>query len=82
MKKKNETGPAKSELILHQMEAGKTKIKVHLQEETIWLTQKLMAELSRTTPQNITTHLRNIFNEGELDEAATCKGFLLGGVVA
>lgn len=79
MKKKNETGPAKSELILHQTEAGKTKIEVHLQEETIWLTQKLMADLFQTTPQNITADLRNIFNEGELDEAATCKGFYLEG---
>ncbi len=35
-----------------------------------------MAELFQTTPQNITIHLKNIFNEGELEEKATCKDFL------
>jgi hypothetical protein len=76
MKKKNEIAPVKSELILYQTEDGKTRIEVRLQNETVWLTQKLMAELFQTTPQNITTHLRNIFNEGELDEGTTCKDFL------
>jgi hypothetical protein len=73
---KNETKPMKSELILYQTQDGKTKVEVRLQDETVWLSQKLMAELFQTTPQNITTHLRNIFNEGELEEAATCKDFL------
>ncbi len=76
MKKKEEQTPAKSELILYQTEDGKTRIEVKLQDETVWLTQKLMAELFQTTPQNITTHLKNIFTEGELDESATCKDFL------
>jgi hypothetical protein len=74
--KKNEMKPLKSELILYQTEDGITRIEVRLQDETVWLTQKLMAELFQTTPQNITIHLRNIFNEGELDEGATCKNFL------
>ena len=52
------------------------KIEVRQQDETVWLTQKLMADLFQTTPQNITTHLRNIFNESELNEGATCKDFL------
>lgn len=76
MKKKEEQTPAKSGLILYQTEDGKTRIEVKLQDETVWLTQKLMAELFQTTPQNITTHLKNIFTEGELDESATCKDFL------
>ena len=76
MKKKKEQTPVKSELILYQTEDGKTKVEVRLQDETVWLTQKLMAELFQTTPQNITIHLRNIFNEGELDEGATCKDLL------
>ncbi len=74
--KKNGMKPSKSELILYQTEDGITRIEVRLQDETVWLTQKLMAELFQTTPQNITIHLRNIFNEGELDEGATCKDFL------
>lgn len=76
MKSKNEPAPVNSELILYLTEDGKTKIEVRLQDETVWLTQKLMAELFQTTPQNITIHLRNIFIEGELDEGATCKDFL------
>ncbi len=76
MKKKKEQVPLKSELILYQTEDGKTKVEVRLQDETVWLTQKLMAELFQTTPQNITIHLKNIFNEGELDERATCKYLL------
>ena len=74
-KKKNQQATI-SELILYQTEDGKTRIEVKLQEETVWLTQKLMAELFQTTPQNITIHLKNIFNEGELEETATSKDFL------
>ena len=65
-----------SEIIIYQTEDGDTKIDVRLDNETVWLTQKLMAELFQTTPQNITIHLRNIFEEGELDEISTCKDFL------
>jgi hypothetical protein len=65
-----------SEIILYQTEDGVTKIDVRLENETVWLTQKLMAELFQTTPQNITIHLKNIFEEGELDEISTCKDFL------
>jgi len=75
MKKKNWVS-SKGDLILYQTEDGKIRIEVRLQDETVWLTQKLMAELFQTTPQNITTHLKNIFHEGELDEQATCKDFL------
>lgn len=66
----------KSQIIIYQTENGETKLDVRFQDETVWLTQKLMAELFQTTSQNITIHLKNIFEEGELDEAATCKDFL------
>jgi len=65
-----------SSIILYQTEDGITKIDVRLENETVWLTQKLMAELFQTTPQNITIHLKNIFEEGELEEISTCKDFL------
>ena len=55
-----------TQLLIYQTESGDTKIEVRLEEETVWLTQKLMAELFQTTPQNITLHLKNIFEEGEL----------------
>ncbi|WP_139421305.1 virulence RhuM family protein [Chryseobacterium mulctrae] len=54
----------------------KVRVDVFLQNETLWLTQKAMASLFETTPQNITIHLKNIFESGELSEMATCKEFL------
>jgi len=66
----------KSQIIIYQTEDGKTKLNVKLKDETVWLTQKLMAELFQTTSQNITIHLKNIFQEEELEEKATCKDFL------
>ena len=66
----------KSQIIIYQTESGETKIDVRFQDETVWLTQKLMAELFQTTSQNITIHLKNIYEEFELEEDATCKDFL------
>ncbi|MFO7868303.1 MAG: RhuM family protein [Bacteroidales bacterium] len=66
----------KSQIIIYQTENGETKLDVRFQDETVWLTQKLMAELFQTSSQNITIHLKNIFEEGELIEDATCKDFL------
>lgn len=68
--------PPRSELLIYQTEDGRTRIQVRLEDETVWLTQADMARLFQTTPQNITLHLKNIFQEGELDEAANCKDFL------
>ena len=65
-----------SEIILYQTEDGRTRIQCRFENETIWLTQAQMAELFQTTPQNVTIHLRAIFAEGELVEAATCKDYL------
>jgi hypothetical protein len=65
-----------TQIIIYQTENGETKLDVRLENETVWLSQKLMAELFQTTPQNITIHLKNIFEEGELIESATCKDFL------
>jgi hypothetical protein len=76
MKKKGDSIPIKSNLLFYQTDDGKIRLEVRLQDETVWLTQKHMAELFQTTSQNITIHLKNIFNEDELDETATCKDFL------
>lgn len=65
-----------SQIVIYQTENGITKLEVRLENETVWLSQKLMAELFQTTPQNITIHLKNIYEEGELVEIATCKDFL------
>ena len=64
------------EILLYQGEDGRSRIEVRLIGETLWLTQNQMAELFRTTPQNITIHLKRIYQEGELDKAATCKEYL------
>lgn len=62
--------------LLYTSPDGDIRIDVRLEDETIWLTQKLIADLFQTTPQNITIHLKNIYEEGELEEKATCKDFL------
>ncbi len=65
-----------SQILIYQTEDGRTKIEVQLQDETVWVTQKHMAELFQTTVPNINLHLKNIFEEGELDTLATVKDFL------
>ncbi len=65
-----------SSIILYQTEDGRTRIQCHFDADTLWLTQAQMAELFQTTPQNVTIHLKAIFEEGELVEAATCKDYL------
>ena len=66
-----------SNLVFYQTEDGKQRIEVHLQDETVWLSQKLMAELFQTTPQNINIHLKNIFSEGEVVAEAVIKESLI-----
>lgn len=68
--------PKQNNFILYSTPEGEVKLNVLLQDETIWLTQKAMGILFDTTPQNITIHLKNIFESGELEEWATCKEFL------
>lgn len=62
-----------NDLILYTTEDGRSQIKLRAQEQTVWLTQLEMAELFDATKQNISLHLKNIFEDGELDPAATVK---------
>jgi hypothetical protein len=48
------------QFIIYQTEDGETKLDVRFENETVWLTQKLMAELFSTTPENILMYLKNI----------------------
>ena len=57
-------------------DAANQPAQVRLEGETVWLTQRQMAEVFSTTPENVVMHLQNIFHNGELDEAATAKDFL------
>ncbi len=68
--------PAREELLVYQTENGQVKIDVCLEDETIWLTRQMMAELLQTTQQNISQHIHNILDEGELAFSATHKRFL------
>src|ERR1700675_3333254 len=72
-----ETLSMNSSLLFYQTEDGKQRIEVRLENETVWLTQKLMSELFQTTPENITIHLKNIFSEGELDPNSVAKESLV-----
>lgn len=65
-----------NEIIIYQTQDGQTKIDVRIENETVWLTQNQMAELFQTTKQNISLHIKNIFEEGELTEASTVKDYL------
>lgn len=68
--------PPSGEFILYQTEDGHTRVECRFEAETLWLSQALMAELFQTTPQNITLHLKALYDDQELIEAATCKDFL------
>lgn len=63
-----------SEILIYQAEGQ--PVEVRLQSESVWLTQRQMAGVFDTTPENVLMHLRNIFSDGELDEVATAKDFL------
>ncbi|WP_100550899.1 virulence RhuM family protein [Caedibacter taeniospiralis] len=64
-----------SQFIIYQTEAGKTKIEVQLQDETVWLTQKSMAELFQVAKSTISEHIKHIYQEGELDQISTVRKF-------
>lgn len=63
--------------IMYTTDDGKVDIEVRLEDENVWLTQNSMAELFDTTRNNITMHIRNIFEEGELQESSVSKESLL-----
>jgi hypothetical protein len=67
--------PGQSELILYQTEDGRTRIEVRLQEETVWLSQKLMSDLFQKDVRTINEHIRNIYREGELVPESTIRNF-------
>jgi len=64
------------EFLLYQTEDGRVRLDVRLADETVWLTQQLMADLFQTTKQNISLHIQSIFKEGELAPEATVKKYL------
>lgn len=65
-----------NQIEIYKANDGTTQISVQLEQDTVWLTQAQMAELFETSPQNITMHIKRVYNDQELDEKATCKDFL------
>ncbi|MEI6422022.1 MAG: hypothetical protein WCP55_07365 [Lentisphaerota bacterium] len=60
-------------IVIYDSGGGKPKIEVRVDGDTIWLTQRKMAELFECSSDNISLHLRNIFKEGELEESAVTE---------
>lgn len=71
------TNSENNKIIIYTSDDGQVKIEVKLEDENVWLTQNAMAELFDTTRNNITMHIKNIFEEGELQENRTSKDSLL-----
>ena len=66
----------KGNILIYQNEKGDTKVDAYFDDSTIWMPQRSIAELYHTTSQNITLHIRNIYEDNELQEVSTCKNYL------
>ncbi len=64
-----------SEIIIYQTEDGATKVNVRLDDNSVWLTQGDLVELFQSSKPNISEHIKHIFEEGELNEAAVVRKF-------
>ena len=69
--------PIENEIILYQSEGANVPVQVRYMDDTLWMPQREIAELFNTTQQNVSLHLKNIFETGELEEEATYKKILL-----
>ncbi len=65
----------RGEIIIYRSEDGLTQINVKLEDETVWLTQQQMAELFQTSKSNVSEHIKNIFDEGELNRDSVVRNF-------
>lgn len=63
------------EIVIYQADDGDAKIDVRFVDETVWLSQAQLCELYQTSKSNISEHIKNIFEEGELDESSTVRNF-------
>lgn len=71
------TQNSNSQIIIYKTETGETKIDVRFDGETVWLTQKLLAELFGVTIPTINEHIKNVYKEGELEKNSTIRKFLI-----
>ena len=63
------------EIIIFKTEDEKISVDVRFEDEAVWLTQQQMAELFQTSRTNVVEHIKHIYEEGELNETATCRNF-------
>jgi hypothetical protein len=76
MADKNELIPNnQGDVIIYQTDDGKTKIDVRFVDESVWLTQLQLVKLFDSSKANISEHIKNIYEEGELDEESTVRKF-------
>ena len=61
------------DIIIYQSKDGDTKIDVRFEDETVWLTQTQLCELYQSSKANVSEHIKNIFEEGELDESSVVR---------
>lgn len=66
----------KNEIIIYKDKDGVTKVNVKFINEDLWITKYQLAEIYKTTRQNIEQHIKNIYQDKELNENSTCKNFL------
>jgi hypothetical protein len=67
--------PGKSGILLYQTEDGKQRIEVRLEDETVWLSQRLLSELFQKDIRTINDHIKNIYDEGECKREGTVRNF-------
>ena len=65
----------KGEIVIYKSNKGNLELIVKLENETVWLTQKQIAQLFKKGRTTITEHIRNVFKEGELEENSVCRNF-------
>ncbi len=71
-----ENTPSKGQFLVYQDEDGRLKLDVRIEDESVWLTQQLMADLFQSSKQNISHHINSIYEESELAPEATVKKYL------
>ncbi|EOC0417550.1 virulence RhuM family protein [Cronobacter malonaticus] len=70
------TQPPAGEFIMFASDDGEIRVECRFEQETLWLSQATIANLYQITPQAVTQHIKTIYEEGELEQNATCKSYL------
>ena len=75
MNAENSVTPQEEKVVVYETPDGEMHVDVRLEQETVWLTQRQMAEVFHTSTDNVGLHLKNVFADGELAESATTEDF-------